>query len=123
MFVTSLIDMYPDHSHILNCLTQRLSMFIATKNRFIRSTFVQISIGIFKAILEQRALIENYVSRPTLDSQVLIASQKREFMSSCIELIDHNILTLGKAIFCERRHDPQEYIRKLVIEGLVSLEM
>jgi hypothetical protein len=77
---------------------------------------------IFKVLLSQRAQVANLIERLNITSQATLTNSKQETMAGCLQLIDRNLALLGQKMFAERRHDPQELIRKAILEGIQSLE-
>ena len=119
--VTNLIDMFPKRSDLVSLIIDKVCILAQSKIRLIRFGFTFIALSITKVLLNQYENMNNIILR--LQSQpTLFYKDENTMAKHCYEMIQENLQLLALEVFQQRAYDPQEFIRKHVLESVSQFD-
>jgi hypothetical protein len=108
--------MYPRRSKLLETIIDKICILAQSKVRLIRFGFTVAAMSFCKVLLHQHHDISSVMSR--LRSQPTLNRDQDNMISECQSLIKNQLLILSAEVIHERACDPQEFIRKQVLESI-----
>jgi hypothetical protein len=116
ILVTNLIDMYPKRHKLLELIIDKICILAQSKVRLIRFGFTVFALSLTKVLLHQFNDISQVMSR--IRSQPTLNREQDSMITDCHALIKNQLLILSAEVIHERANDPQEFIRKQVLETI-----
>jgi hypothetical protein len=116
LFISNIIDSYPKKQKILVDIVDKVCILAQSKVRLVRFSFTYIALGLTKILLNQSNDISSFINR--MKSQPSVSQDSDELTQSCLEFIKKLLKSLSLEVISERAYDPQEFIRKQVLESM-----
>ena len=121
LLVTNLVDMFPQRKDVLPNLVGRVVGLAGSKQRLVRLSFTHVAIMLMKNLLENLRECQLVYERLE-SSQTQQAEEKAAIASDCLVLLKLVVREIIDKVVRKRICDPQEWTRRLVLEGLAGLD-
>ena len=109
--------MHPRRSGSIPAIVDKVCIIAQSKVRLVRFGFTFIAFGIMKVLLRAFGDLSSVMGR--LRSQPTLASAPGYAMAArCHEMVKEQLQLLSLEVLHERAYDPQEFIRKHVLESI-----
>ena len=120
IIITDLVDMFPKRNRLIPAIVDKVCIIAQSKVRLVRFGFTYIAFGLMKVLLHQFSVLSGVIGR--LRSQPTLCSAEDSMVNQCHDMIKEQLQLLSLEVLHERAYDPQEFIRKHVLESIGQLD-
>jgi len=120
IIITDLVDMFPKRNRLIPAIVDKVCIIAQSKVRLVRFGFTYIAFGLMKVLLHQFSVLSGVIGR--LRSQPTLCSAEDSMITQCHDMIKEQLQLLSLEVLHERAYDPQEFIRKHVLESVAQLD-
>lgn len=102
-------------------MIDKICLLAQSKVRLIRFSFTYIAMAFNKQLLNQYHDLDSVICR--LKAQPSLAREKDNIIKDCHKKIKEQLIVVSTEVIRERIYDPQEFIRRLVLENIAQLDL
>lgn len=120
LLVSNLVDLYPKREGVLGSVVDKVALLAQSKVRIVRLAATFAAMVLLKEVLTQQHEMQQYLKRSK--TQPSLSSEFDELILNCSDLLSAQTQILSQEVLEQRVYDPQEVIRKLVLQQLSQFE-